>query len=164
MATLEPMVMEGKLTILKPLAFPHENILELEYTPSAPSFTIRTIIQAIASSKPSNSSFHVSIYKPPSLEERARRMYQHEQRALLDRLLFAVVVAIPTFIIGVVYMSLVSKDDETRMWFMSPMWAGRASRIEWALFFLATPVYFYSCGIFHRRYVRPSPKKKAIPH
>jgi P-type Cu+ transporter len=153
MSSLQPMVKSGQLTILKPLVFPRNNIIELQYTPAAPNFTIRTIIEAIASSKPSESSFHVSIYRPPSLEERARRMYVHEQRTLLFRLVFAIVVAIPTFVIGVVYMSLVPHDNLTRMWFMSPLWTGNASRVEWALFLLATPVYFYSCGLFHRRCV-----------
>lgn len=146
------MVAQGQVKIVKPLAFPTADVLEIEYTPSAPDFTIRHIIKAIATSKPSESStFDVKIYKPPTLEERAKAMYRQEQRALLYRLLFAVVVAIPTFIIGIVYMSLVPHDDGTRMWLMSPLWVGRASRTEWALFFLATPVMFYSCGLFHRR-------------
>jgi Cu+-exporting ATPase len=150
---LAPMVAQGQVKILKPLAFPTTDVLEIEYTPSVPDFTIRSIIDLVATSKPSGTSmFDVKIYKPPTLEERAKAMYQHEQRALLYRLLFAVVVAIPTFIIGIVYMSLVPHDDATRMWLMSPMWAGRASKTEWALFFLATPVMFYSCGLFHRRY------------
>ena len=37
------------------------------------------------------------------------------------------------------------------MWWMRPIWSGNASRLQWALFFLATPVMFYSAGIFHRR-------------
>jgi P-type Cu+ transporter len=31
------------------------------------------------------------------------------------------------------------------------MWTGNSSRIQWSLFFLATPVMFYSAGSFHRR-------------
>jgi Cu+-exporting ATPase len=151
MASLQPLVASGRVAILKSLASQADPIIELEYTPEQPNFTIRTIIQTIAMSKPSESEFTVTLHKPATLEERARRMYEHEQRALLQRVLFTVVVAIPTFIIGVVYMSLVPHDNATRMWFMSPMWVGRASREAWALFFLATPVMFYSCGLFHRR-------------
>lgn len=126
-------------------------IVELEYTPSPPSLTIRHLIHTIAASKSPESPFIVSVYKPPTLEERSRRMHVREQRALLFRLLFAVIVAIPTFIIGIVYMSLVPAHGPTRMWFMAPLWAGNASRMEWALFIMATPVYFYSAGLFHTR-------------
>ena len=70
-------------------------------------------------------------------------------KALLS--IVSIVAAIPTFIIGIVYMTLVSSDNPTRMWFMQPMWTGNVSRAEWALFFLATPVMFYSAGMFHRR-------------
>ncbi|EPQ59221.1 heavy metal translocatin [Gloeophyllum trabeum ATCC 11539] len=127
----------------------HYPIIQLSYHPNPPEFTIRTIISAIASSK--SPPFEVSIYRPPSLEERARRMQLHEQRQMLLRLLFSVVVAIPTFIIAIVYMSLVPHQNRTRRYFMEPIWTGNVSRVEWALFFLATPVMFYSAGVFHRR-------------
>ena len=73
-------------------------------------------------------------------------------KALLS--IVSIVAAIPTFIIGIVYMTLVPSDNSTRMWFMQPMWTGNVSRAEWALFFLATPVMFYSAGMFHRRSLR----------
>jgi Cu+-exporting ATPase len=153
MRALQPWITQGKVTVLKSLAFPHSNVFQLEYVPTQ-DLNIRILIHTVASSKPSESPFRVSLYKPPTLEQRARGMYEREQRALLHRLLFAVVSAIPTFIIAVVYMSLVSSNNATREWFMSPLWAGRASRIDWALLIIATPVYLYSCGIFHRRSVR----------
>lgn len=78
-------------------------------------------------------------------------MHAREQRALLLRLISAIIVAIPTFIIGIVYMTLIPSHNETRMFFMRPMWTGNASRAEWAMFFLATPVMFYSAGQFHKR-------------
>lgn len=138
------------MTILRAPTIDHP-ILELSYTPSPPLFTIRTIIGAIASSRSADSSFDVTVHKPLTLEERTRRMHAREQRSLLLRLVFSVVVAIPTFIIGIVYMSLIPKDNATRMWFMAPIWTGNASRMEWALFMLATPVMFYSAGLFHLR-------------
>ncbi|TFY75906.1 hypothetical protein EWM64_g8105, partial [Hericium alpestre] len=119
------------------------------YTPSLPTLTIRDIVAAAESAN--SPAFHVSIHKPTSLEDRARAMQIHEQRELMYRLLFAVVVAIPTFIIGIVYMSLVPSTNSGKMFLMEPMWSGNASRIQWSLFFLATPVMFYSAGIFHRR-------------
>lgn len=151
MALLQPVA--DRVGILKAVTNYTDPILRLSYTPSPPNFTVRTILALFTSEMGSSPShpFSATIFQPPTLEERARRMHIREQRALLWRLLFAVIVAIPTFIIGVVYMSLVGHSDLTRMWWMRPLWAGNASRLQWAMFFLATPVMFYSAGIFHRR-------------
>lgn len=141
-----------RLTVQQPLVKYTEPILRVSYRPDAPTFTVRTIIEAISGvPSPDGGHFSATIYHPPSLEDRARRMQVREQRALLYRLIFSIIAAIPTFIIAVVYMSLVPKSNHTRMWFMEPMWAGNASRLDWALLFLSTPVMFFSAGIFHRR-------------
>jgi cation transport ATPase len=124
-------------------------ILRLTYVPSPPSFTIRDVISAIMSSN--SPPFRVLIHKPPSLEDRARLVQAKERRSLLHRLGFSLIVAIPTFIIGVVFMDLVSSKNPIRNFFMEPMWIGNVSRVQWSLFFLATPVMFYSAGGFHRR-------------
>lgn len=137
------------ISIAKPISSYTDPILEVSYQPLPPTLTIRTIIAAIASSK--SPPFDVSIYRPPSLEDRARAMQQREQTALLRRLALALVIAIPTFIIGIVFMSLVKGTNPTKIYLMQPMWAGNVSRSQWALFFLATPVQFYSANLFHRR-------------
>ncbi|KLO08815.1 heavy metal translocatin, partial [Schizopora paradoxa] len=124
-------------------------IFKITYQPSPSTFTIRDIVTAISSAK--DPPFIVSIARPPSLEERAKAMHAREQRALLHRLLSAVILAIPTFIIGIVFMTLVPVSNHTRQFFMAPLWAGNVSRAEWALFILATPAMFYSAGQFHRR-------------
>ncbi|KAH9983049.1 Cu-transporting P-type ATPase [Russula compacta] len=124
-------------------------ILRLTYEPSPPVFTIRDIVSSIMSY--SSPPFRVTIHKPPSLEDHARLVRAREQRNLLYRLGFSVIVAIPTFIIGILFMSLVSSENPTRSFFMQPMWTGNASRIQWSLLFLATPVMFYSAGDFHSR-------------
>lgn len=140
------------LTVSEPIKKFTEPIIRLSYRPDPPTFTIRTIIDAInAITSDSGTHFVATVHHPPSLEDRAQRMQIQEQRALLYRLIFTVVVAIPTFIVGVVYMSLVPSSNHIRMWFMEPMWAGNASRMDWAMFFLATPVMVYGAGIFHRR-------------
>ena len=126
--------------------------MEVRYQPSPPEFTIRSVISAIVSAE--LTSFSASIYHPPTVEQRARSMHQHEQRALLLRLFFTFIIAIPTFIISVVYMSLVPGDNQTKQYLITPMWGGNASRSEWALFFLATPIYFYGAGLFHRRSIK----------
>lgn len=114
-------------------------------------FTLRHIAKSIAAVRP---EFRVSVSHPPSLEERARAMQAREQQHLLWRLLASAVVAIPTFIIGVVFISLVKSDNPTRRYLEEPMWVGSASRMEWALFFLSTPVMFFMADVFHRRSVK----------
>ena len=124
-------------------------VVRLIYEPSPPDFTIRDIVSAIVSS--SSPPFKVTVHKTPSIEDRARLLQAKEKRSLLFCLGFSVIFAIPTFIIGVVFMSIVSPQNPTRKFVMEPMWSGNASRLQWWLFFLATPVMFYSAGSFHRR-------------
>lgn len=141
----------SQVTVEKPLT-ERDPVLRLSYRPTLPSLTVRDIVAAVASVK--SPPFNVSVYKPPSLEDRAHAMQFREQRQILYRLLFSVVVAIPTFVIAVVYMSLVPHSDTTKQFFMHPMWTGNSSRTQWALFFLATPVMFYSAGMYHLRSIK----------
>ena len=122
-------------------------ILKVTYTPS-PSLTIRTILAAIDAT---HDSFKASVYHPPTVEARSRAMQQHERRRLLYRLLFVFIVAIPTFLIGVVFMSLVSPDNKIRKYLEQPIWVGNVSRIEWSLFIMTTPVMVYGTDVFHVR-------------
>ena len=150
MALLQPL--ESLVSVVKPVTSYTDPVLSVSYVPNPPTFTIRDIVSAISDPRvPTSRPFTVIIHHPPTLEERAKIMHAHEQRDLLYRLVFAFVVAIPTFIIGVVFMSLVPRSDHTRMWWMRPIWAGNAARVQWALFFLATPVMFYSAWMYHRR-------------
>jgi P-type Cu+ transporter len=146
MSSLEPY----DVIVIKPITSYTDPVLTLSYYPHAPGFTIRTLIDAISAAK-QPTPYTVSIDHPASIEERAKAMYMREQRDLLLRLIFTVIVAIPTFVIAVVYMSLVSQNNRIRRFFSEPMWTGNTSRLEWILFFLATPVMFYSAGMFHRR-------------
>ena len=122
-------------------------ILRLSYDPSPPAFTIRDVVSAISNNPP----FRVTVHSPPSLEDRAQLKQAKERHSLLYRLGFSVIIAVPTFIIGVVFMSLVSPENPTRKFLMEPICIGNASRIQWSLFFLSTPVMFYSAGSFHKR-------------
>lgn len=122
--------------------------LTVSYVPEAPHFTIRHILRTIADV---DKAFAVSIYHPPTLEERSQAMHRRQQWQIASRLILAVLSAIPTFVIGVVYMSLVSKDNPGRRYLEEPMWSGQATRIEWALLFTSSPVYFFAADIFHRR-------------
>ncbi|KAK6826540.1 hypothetical protein RU639_005453 [Aspergillus parasiticus] len=142
-------VYSGRLGVTEPPS-KTQHRLTVNYLPDAPNFTIRHIIQTIADV---DKSFTVSIYHPPSLEERSQAMHRRHQWQIARRLALSVLVAIPTFIIGIVYMSLVSKDNPGRKYLEESMWAGQVSRIEWALFFMATPVYFFAADLFHRRMI-----------
>ena len=89
----------------------------------------------------------VSIWHPPSSDQVARQMYRKEQRKLLLRLIVAVTAAIPIFIIGILYMSLLKTDNPGRLYFERPMWMGQVARGEWASFIISTPVMFYAAGV-----------------
>ncbi|KAI0774139.1 heavy metal translocatin [Fomes fomentarius] len=143
--------LEPDVVVTRGLTSHEDPVLTVTYTPSPPHSTIRTVISAIENAGELSTHFKVTLHRPPSLEDRARFMQRREQRDLLWRLSFSFIAAIPTFIIGIVYMTLVSADNHIRMWIEEPMWTGNVSRAEWALFFCATPVMFYSAGTFHRR-------------
>ncbi|KAJ5174640.1 ATPase P-type K/Mg/Cd/Cu/Zn/Na/Ca/Na/H-transporter [Penicillium canariense] len=123
-------------------------IIRVVYTPEPPALTIRSILAAI---NEANSVFNASIYHPPSIEDRSRAMQLHERRRLLTRLLFVFSVAIPTFLIGIVFMSLVSPHNSIRMYLEQTIWSGSVTRIEWALFIMSTPVMIYGTDVFHTR-------------
>ncbi|THC95280.1 hypothetical protein EYZ11_005235 [Aspergillus tanneri] len=123
-------------------------ILRVTYQPCPPAVTIRRIIDVL---NKAHDAFNAAVYHPPSIEDRSRAMQQHERRRLLSRLFFVFIVAIPTFLIGIVFMSLVSSDNRVRKYLEQPIWAGNVSRIEWSLLIMTTPVMFYGTDIFHVR-------------
>ncbi|KAH9900012.1 heavy metal translocatin [Cubamyces lactineus] len=126
-------------------------VVTVSYNPSPPELTIRTLLRVIEDASDPPGRCKATMHRPPSLEDRARNMQRREQNNLLLRLASAVVVAIPTFILSIVYMSLVPSKNHIRRWLEEPIWAGNVARGVWALFILATPVMFYSAGMFHRR-------------
>ena len=123
-------------------------IMSVTYRPTQPDFTIRNIISTISST---NESFTITVYHPPSMEERSRSMQTHERKRMIKRLLLSFIVAVPTLLIGVVWMSLVPDSDGVRQFFAQPVWSGEVTRAEWALFILATPVMFFAADVFHVR-------------
>ncbi|KAI1366949.1 heavy metal translocating P-type ATPase [Xylaria arbuscula] len=125
-------------------------ILEITYVPQTPTFTVRQILAAIEASDP---AFKASIYHPPTLEERAKKIQAQHQRQILLRTALTLVIAVPTFIIGIVYMSLLPEHDSGRHFLMQP-WVSGINRAQIALFVLATPVYFFTADIFHRRTIK----------
>ena len=139
-----------RVKVEKPLSL-IDPILYISYTPQVPDFTIRNIMKAIyEASTDEGEPFKASIYHPPTLEERSRLIHQHERRRIFIRVLVAVVIAVPTLIIGIVYMSLVPANNPGRQFLMAPLRAG-ISRAQWALLIMATPVYFLCADVFHIR-------------
>ena len=126
-------------------------IVEITYEPDAPEYTIRDIIRAIDSI---NAIFRTTIDHPPSIEERSRAMQLHERQRIFRRLIISFVFAIPTLLIGVVWMDLVPDSNGIRAFFETPTWSGSATRAEWALFILATPVMFFAADVFHKRAIK----------
>lgn len=125
-------------------------IMRIAYIPDAPKFTIRQILAAIKASDP---ALEASIYHPPSLEERSKMAQHKHQRQLLYRAILTTIVAIPTFIIGIVYMSLVPDPNSSKDYLMMP-WTSGISRAQIAMFILATPVYFFAADVFHTRAIK----------
>jgi len=123
-------------------------VIEVTYIPQPPYLSIRHIIATISDI---SDAFQVTVNHPITLEQRSRAMQLHERRRLLFRLLLSFIVAIPTFLIGVVWMSLVPSTNPTRAFFEQPAWAGNVVRSDWALFILATPVMFFAADVFHVR-------------
>jgi Cu+-exporting ATPase len=126
-------------------------ILEIEYLPRVPGFTIRHILLCL---KNVDDAFEPSIHHPPTLEERSQKMQTRERTRVLFRLGLSVVAAIPTFIIGIVLMSLVPSTNGGRQFVLQPMWSRHVTRAEWALFIIATPVYLFAADAFHRPAMR----------
>ncbi|KAK6713853.1 hypothetical protein SNK04_004817 [Fusarium graminearum] len=125
-------------------------ILRIRYAPNAYTFTIRQILRAIEAA---DESLKASIYHPPTLEERSRAIRAKHQRALLYREIITLIFAVPTFILGIVYMSLLPDSDHGKMYLMKP-WVSGLSRLDIALFILATPVYFFAADVFHIRAIK----------
>ncbi|KAK8097617.1 heavy metal translocating P-type ATPase [Apiospora kogelbergensis] len=122
-------------------------VIKITYIPSAPTLTIRKILSTLESVDP---AFKASIHHPPTAEEVSRKMQSHHRKQLLYRICLTLVMAIPTFIVGIVYMSLVPAENPTRMYLMMP-WTSGISRAQIALFVLSTPIFFFGADVFHRK-------------
>lgn len=136
---LESVEMKKALSIDDP-------VIEISYVPNAPRLNIRSIINAI---QQQDDAFEPSVFHPPSIEQRSRDIHRREQLAIFYRLVISIISAIPTFIIGVVYMDLVPDHSSGRKYLMQQL--GGVQRANWAMWILATPVYFLAANRFHRR-------------
>ena len=124
-------------------------LLTITYRPRLPDFTIRDIVFAISTVDP---RFQPKIYRPPTLAESTREMQFRHRRRLFRRFLLSVIVAIPAFVIGIVYMDLLPETSSGRKYFQKRLRG--VPRADWALLVMATPVYFFAADIFHLGMVR----------
>ena len=129
---------------------PQRSIIKLQYIPEAPAFTIRHILAAIEAS---DTALSATIHHPPTLEQRSKMIQLKHQRQIMYRVIGTGIIVIPTFIIGIVFMSLLPSSNHVRMYMMMP-WTSGISRAQIALFIMATPVYFFGADIFHVRAVK----------
>ena len=144
------------ITIDKPPTF-KDPIMIVVYSPSPPNTRIRQIINTIESV---DDQFHARIHTPPSIEQRSQATQRREKKRLLFRLFLSFIVAIPTFLIGVVWMSLVPSSNRFRRFFEQVAWAGANTRADWVMFILATPIFLFAADVFHIRAIKVS----AFPH
>ncbi|PWN31144.1 heavy metal translocatin [Jaminaea rosea] len=121
--------------------------VEISYLPHAPGFTIRRILQHIATLDP---AFTASLRQPTSPEDRANAIRARERRGILLRVVLTLVLAIPTFVVGVVFMSNLAPSSSTASRYFSHRLSG-VMRSEWILLALSTPVYLFAADVFHRR-------------
>ncbi|OQO08562.1 hypothetical protein B0A48_06432 [Cryoendolithus antarcticus] len=126
-----------------------EPIITISYIPNVPKMTIRRIVNEISKL---DTSFAVAVHKPVSVEQRSREMRVREQRVILRRTILCILMAIPSLVIGVIYMNLVPKGDPGYRYLMHPLHG--VSRAQWAIFTMATPVYFFAADYFHRRMLK----------
>lgn len=113
-----------------------------------PRLNIRYIKSLIESVDP---AIEASVYHAPTVEQRSHIIAKKETSRIMRHLVFTFIVAIPSFIIGIVFMSLVKPTNATRLWLQEPIWVGNAMRQDWIMFLLTTPVMFYGANIFHTR-------------
>ncbi|KAL9045035.1 MAG: hypothetical protein Q9214_001871 [Letrouitia sp. 1 TL-2023] len=125
--------------------------LKVAYTPNSPTMTIRNVITSITDA---DKRFSISVFRPPTLEERSQEIQMLEKRRIIKRLLISATCAIPTFLFGVVWMTLVPETDKVRKYLAAPLGTGTVTRTQWALFILATPVMFLAADIFHVRAIK----------
>lgn len=125
-------------------------IIKVTYIPKSPKLTVRRIMATIEAA---DEAFRASLYHPPTLEQLTHQMHTKQQKQIISRLVATFLTAIPTLIIGIIYMTLVPHHDPVRMYLMRP-WISGISRAQIALFILATPVFFFGADVFHRKAIK----------
>lgn len=131
----------------KNLARKHET-LKIIYKPSITSgLSIRNFIEIIDSV---DSKVTVSVAEKESLQDHINNIATKELKNIAIRLMITFVFAIPSFIFGILVMSLLPKNNTLKQK-MERKTIGNASVLMWILFAVSTPVYFGVNMIFHKK-------------
>ncbi|KAG7900907.1 hypothetical protein KL935_002840 [Ogataea polymorpha] len=138
------------IVVNDPISLNHPYV-KFTYVPNPPQLTIRKIVDEINGL---SDKFQLEIVRVASVEEHLTQLARRELWRIVRKLVLSTVVAVPTFVFGIVGMSLLPKHNAFRMWLMQPLWRGNVSRVVWILFFLATPVYFFGASMFHLKALR----------
>ncbi|WVR06466.1 hypothetical protein IAU60_003497 [Kwoniella sp. DSM 27419] len=121
-------------------------IITVSYRPHGP-LTIRALLEGIQGVAP---EFEAELVKSQSLSEKSRMIQKREFKLVLWHCLAAVLFAIPTFVIGIVGMTLASGHSAFKMDVMKPVW-GSANLATVILWPLATIVQFGVGRLFYKR-------------
>ncbi|KAK6337773.1 hypothetical protein TWF696_001253 [Orbilia brochopaga] len=137
----------SQITVVKPLYSTSLPEVTIKYTPQ-PDITVRTLIKTIEGIDP---ALKVTVKPAQTLEDRSALVHKAEVRRLAVRFALCVICAIPTFIIGIVFMALLPADNKYRVWSEREIWKGNVTIAEWSLLIISTPVYFFAADLFHVR-------------
>lgn len=155
----EVVVVEDPITLDRPF-------VNFTYIPDVEKdITLRRFLNDLNHLKPSSQEagyvvdendgvFKCSLVEKVSIDEHLRKMSKKETIKIATKLGLATILAIPTFIFGVVGMSLLPKNNGFKVWLDEPILSGNGSRVMWILFFLSTPVYFFAADIFHLKAIK----------
>lgn len=99
-------------------------------------------------------NFKCKVVEKLSIEDHIRSITKKESIAIIRRLLMTVVIAIPTFVFGIVGMSLLKSSNAFKLWLEEPIWAGNVARVTWILLFLSTPIYLFAADVFHIKAIK----------
>lgn len=156
----EAVVVEDPITLKHPF-------IKFTYIPNqAQKLTIRRFLFDLNHLQPSssdqgyrvdaskNGTFTCRVIESVSMDEHLRNLTKQETMKVVRRLVIATVFAIPTFVFGVVAMSLLPSHHPMRMWVEEPLWVGNVLRNTWILLILSTPVYFFAADIFHIKAIK----------
>lgn len=129
-----------------PIISVDQPISQITYIPDSPRFTLRTIRKAITNL----GGFQLSIQHDLTLAQRAEKAQAAERRRILYRLLTTFLFVVPTFVVGVVGMMLLSEENSFKHSLETPVW-GDSTKGTWVMFSLATPIQFGVGWFFYER-------------
>lgn len=150
----EAVIVDDELTLKHPF-------IKFTYIPNVETnVTLRRILHDLNHLKPNDISYEIDSSLGPfkcdlivkeTTDIYLQRLAKQEMWKITRRLVIATIFAIPSFVFGVVTMSLLPSSNQFQKWSQKPIWAGNVSTNVWILFFLSTPVYFFAADVFHRK-------------